>query len=101
MAKVKHDEANDVKNVHEEVDETKQLELEKKAKGLMDYMNEEPAARLIPTIRATEQGILPDVKIVLVDKKEEDDSSTGDEAVDSPEVADSSNEAGATESTKS
>lgn len=57
--------------------------INKKAVGLVTYLNEEPKARLVPTISVTERGIIPDVRLVLLDNKKEDEAETEDGGGDS------------------
>ena len=71
--------------------------INKKALGLVNYLNEEPKARLVPTLSVTERGIIPDVRLVLVDNKKEDEAETKDAGGDS----DGSKTAPTTESTES
>lgn len=64
-------------NVNEEKSEH-QVKLEQKAKDLVDLMNEEPKARLIPKLRVDENGIRPDVSLVLLDNTINDESTEGE-----------------------
>lgn len=85
-----------VENVHEEVDTELQEKLDAKAKGLVEYMNEEPKARLIPNLRVNQDGIIPDVRLVLV--QTEDDINTGTETEGEGDGGEGPEEAGTTES---
>lgn len=94
----------ETKNVHnEEYLAERQEKLEAKAKGLVAYMDEDPKARLIPNLRVTETGIMPDVRLVLLDNVpvNESDTSTGSEGDGEGEATDSGEESVATESTES
>lgn len=82
---------NKVSNVHSKENEDKtndfQAMVELKAKGLVEYLKQSPVARLVPTLRVTEHGIIPDVRLSLVGDKEIDNepktnTNTGDEEGD-------------------
>lgn len=89
-----------VENVHEEGGDEYQEVLEKKAKALVAFMNEEPRARLIPKLRISEDGVSPDIRLVLIKEKDED-SSTGTETESEGDGGNGTEEAGTTESTES
>ncbi len=92
---------NEVKNVHEEVDNSRQVILEAKAQALIKLMAEEPAARLIPNLRVSEYGIIPDVRLVLVDSPKNDgNTSEAVEGADKGDDSASSKSAPTTESTE-
>jgi len=66
-----------VENVHGEVTEEQKTMLAK-VEGLRDYLNTEPKAILVPNLRITEQGIIPDVRLALVQEDNEEESKGGD-----------------------
>lgn len=79
--------SSDVQNAHG--DKTAyQVALEAKAQELIKLLSQEPEARLIPSLRITEAGVLPDVKLVLVDKSNGDGNTS--EAVEGADKGDDS-----------
>lgn len=102
IKKIMEEESNEVQNVHEDKTESEyQVKLSEKAKGLIDYLSEEPQAGLVPMLKISEQGIIPDVKLILKGEQEDGDNSTETEETGEGDDADSGEETTDAESTDS
>lgn len=79
-----------VQNAQGEVSEA-QKALETKARAVAALLKEDPEAYLDPFLRVTERGIGPDIRLILVDKTEDDGDkdSEGDagESTEADEVS--------------
>lgn len=65
----------EVKNVHTGEQSEIDAVLQKKATELVALLKSDPKASLVPVLKVTEQGIIPDVRLVL-NKEEDEDAST-------------------------
>ena len=65
MMKKNNKNGEEVKNVHGEVSE-KQTQTQKRTLELLDFLQEEPKSALIPFLRFSEKGVIPDVRLLLV-----------------------------------
>lgn len=79
-----------IKNVHG-LEQEYQEQLEKKAEGLVAFMNEEPKAKLIPRGVITSDGrVVLDINMVLIkdDNREESEVSDEDTGVEAGSESD-------------
>jgi len=77
---------SEVKNINE-APSAEQLVLQEKANEMIAILDKEPRAKLVPFLRYTEYGTIPDVRLQIVKTENKDDTNTGDEVTggeDSP-----------------
>ena len=87
---------NEVKNINGVSEEQEALMV--RAKKMLELLKEEPEMKLVPFLRVTENGIRPDVRLVVIEKANE--SITSDEGTGGSEDGASEGESSAEQSTE-
>lgn len=87
---------NEVKNINGVSEE--QEALMARAKKMLELLKEEPEMKLVPFLRVTENGIRPDVRLVVTEKANE--SVASDEGTSGSEDSASEGESGSEQSTE-